>query len=132
MTDNGTMGCRLLVVEDEAVIALDLKETLEKLGCEIVGPINSIATAMKLAKSERLDGALLDVNIQGNKISSVAKLLQERGIPVLLVSGYDFSALPEFLREMPRLSKPFTDGDFEDRVRKLCLQRTSQAGATSV
>ena len=119
-TIDATAGCRILVVEDEMFIAMDIETALNALGCEVLGPTGKLDVALDLASSEALDAAILDVTIRGGKIFPVADRLLKRGIPFVLASGYGDWALPEHLRNQPRLVKPFTSAEFEERVRSLC------------
>jgi PAS domain S-box-containing protein len=87
-------GLRLLVVEDEALIATDLADTLRGLGCHVIGPAGTLEEGMRLAESaDRLDAALLDVNLHGQPSFPLATMLAARGVPVVFATGY--SALPE-------------------------------------
>jgi two-component SAPR family response regulator len=113
-------GCRVLVVEDEMLIALVIEDALVDLGCEIVGPAGKLETAMQLATEEQIDIALLDVTLRGDKVYPLAEQLVARGIPFAFASGYGDWALPEALRDCPRLMKPFTVLALEDQVRALC------------
>ena len=103
-------GLRVLVAEDESLIAFDLVQALEAAGCEVVGPVNQVDDVPRLAKSERLDGALLDINLRGRQIFDVLPELQHLGLKVVLTSGYDDATLfPPAYRGLPRMSKPFDD-----------------------
>lgn len=113
-------GRRVLIVEDEAMIALLIEDVVEELGYEIVGPANKLETALRLAEEEGLDAAILDVNLRDNKVYPVAERLLARGIPFLLASGYGDWALPENLRNQPRLTKPFTMEELKKQVASLC------------
>ena len=123
MTTDSLVGCRVLVIEDEIVIAIFIRQVLRAVGCCVVGPVGKLDTALQLAADETLDGAVLDVNIRGGKVFPVAKLLAERGIPFVLASGYGDWALPEALQGQPRLTKPFTRADLEEQVAWLCRKR---------
>lgn len=98
---------RLLVAEDDAVIALDLESTLASLGCEVVGPVSSLRDALRLAQDATLDGAVLDVGLNGGAAYPVIDRLAERNVPVFLVTGYDDAVLADRVRSLPRLTKPF-------------------------
>lgn len=102
---------RILVVEDETLIAMTFESVLRKLGCEIVGPVGKLETAMQMAREETLDAAILDVNIRGGRVFPVAEVLQARNVPFVLASGYGDWALPEAFRDLPRLTKPFGSDD---------------------
>ena len=100
-------GRRILVVEDEYMMADDLRRDLEKVGAEVVGPVPSVADALKiLAQADTLDGAILDVNLRGEKAYPVADALRERSVPFVLASGYEQWALPESYKDVPRCDKP--------------------------
>lgn len=81
-------GKRILVVEDEALIAVMVEDMLIELGSEVVGPAATIQAALALAEKEALDAAILDVNVRGERIDPVAEALFARGIPVLFATGY--------------------------------------------
>jgi len=87
MTD-ALNGRRILVVEDEMLIAVTIEDALMELGCEIVGPVASLDAALDLAGREMLDGAILDVTIRGGTVFPVAEKLLARRIPFVLASGY--------------------------------------------
>jgi len=103
--DQVLTGLRILVVEDEPVVAWDLAETLESQGCEIVGPAYNLAQAEKLSR-ERLDGAVLDVNLGDKKVFPVADTLTERQIPFCFVTGYGLGGLRPADLDRPVLQKP--------------------------
>jgi DNA-binding response OmpR family regulator len=113
-------GRRILVVEDDMLIAMEIEEILQKLGCTVVGPVGKLEVALRLAASEALNAAILDVNIRGGHVYPVAELLRTRGIPFALASGYGDWALPPAFRDQPRLTKPFMRGELEAQVRLLC------------
>ena len=101
-------GQRILVVEDEMMVAMLLEELLTAFGLEIVGPTSRLGKAAEIASNQMIDAALLDVNIAGDDVYPVAKILAERGIPFTLVSGYAAGSIDTAYRERPRLQKPFT------------------------
>lgn len=104
-------GKRLLVVEDEFLIALDLQGLLERAGHLVVGPAGSVAEGLALAGSETIDGALLDINLQGEKVTALADTLAARGVPFLFLSGYGPSELPPGHDATPVLTKPFNENE---------------------
>lgn len=100
-------GLRILVAEDESLIALDLVQALETAGCEVVGPVSRVQDVPRLAKAEHPDGALLDVNLRGRQIFEVLPELNALGVRVVLTSGYDDATLfPREYRDLPRVTKP--------------------------
>jgi DNA-binding response OmpR family regulator len=105
--ESGLQGLRVLVVEDVFSMALVMENTLTALGCTVVGPVARLEDARELALSEPLDGALLDVNLNGEAVYPVVDELQARGVPLIFVTGYSAGALPEAYRKLPRVVKPF-------------------------
>lgn len=100
--------CRVLVVEDEYFVADDVVRAIESLGAEIVGPVPTREQAMALLTSaDRIDAAVLDVNLQGESVFPVADALAQRGIPFIFATGYDQSALPVAYQSIQRWEKPF-------------------------
>ena len=100
-------GLRVLIVEDEFLLAMELETLVEGGGCTTVGPASSVRQALALIDGEEPDIALLDVNLRGERATPVAAALQERGVPYVLITGYSDAQLcePE-LRRAPRLDKP--------------------------
>ena len=120
MTETAVLaGIRVLVVEDNMLIALYIEDVLQDLGCVVVGPVGKLDAAMRMANDEALEAAILDVNIRGGHVYPVAERLRARGIPFALASGYgDWAILQEF-RNQPRLTKPFTTHELEALVLSL-------------
>src|SRR5688572_30122844 len=94
-TDQCFTGRRLLIVEDELLIALELQSILEQLGGIVVGPARSVAGALQLLSETTPDAALLDVNLGGDRVTPVAQACRERSIPFALVTGYGRLQLEE-------------------------------------
>jgi CheY-like chemotaxis protein len=107
-TERSVEGLRVLVVEDEMIIAQVIEETLLSLGTVVVGPVARLDAALQLATEAPIDAAVLDVNIRGGSSYGVADILTERGVPFVLCSGYGDWALEERYRDRPRLTKPFS------------------------
>ena len=80
---------RILVVEDEPLVAIMLEDALQDFGYQVVGPVENLKAAIQIAGSEQLDAAVLDINIDGMISDAVADKLMARGIPFLFVSGYE-------------------------------------------
>src|SRR5688572_7044970 len=106
---------RILVVEDEFLLACTLEEELRDRGYEVVGPYASLSDAAAAARSEAFDAAVLDVNLSGTMVYPLADDLTARGIPVVFLSGYGFGVIPDRLAAHPRLPKP-SDPDLLDRA----------------
>ena len=113
-------GCRVLVVEDDMMIAMHIERTLQGLGCSVVGPVAKLDVALRVASDEVLDAAILDVTIRGGTAFPVAEQLMSRGIAFAFASGYGDWALPEAFRNQLRLTKPFTIRELVALARALC------------
>jgi DNA-binding NtrC family response regulator len=110
-------GKRILVAEDEGLIALELEQILEDFGCQVVGPLASVDEVLENAERGGFDGALLDVNLRGRQIFEILPALQKLGLRLIITSGYDDVTLfPAPFRAMPRVAKPFD----ERELRRIC------------
>jgi DNA-binding response OmpR family regulator len=112
-------GRRVLVVEDEMLVALMIEATLLDSGAQIVGPAAGLAEALRLARDEVIHAAILDINIRDGSSYPVADVLCERGIPFAFSSGYGEWAVEQRYRDRPLLTKPYTSGELEEKVRQL-------------
>lgn len=106
-TEAGPIRQRILVVEDEPLIALALESMLSELGFEVAGPAGAISTALEVIGSERIDGAILDVNLGSHRIDTVADVLAARACPFVFMTGYGIPELPARHAGRPVLQKPF-------------------------
>jgi CheY-like chemotaxis protein len=98
---------RILVVEDEAIVADMLEDILVDLGAVVVGPAGTIARSLELVRSEQIDAAILDVNVREERIDAVADLLRERMVPMVFATGYGESAALT-ARGATIIEKPYT------------------------
>ena len=101
-------GKKVLIVEDNFLIAQDLQDMMYAAGCAICGTAPSSAAALALLRDEMPDGVLLDVGLRDTDASPVARVLASRGVPFVLVTGYERKQLPKALRGRPCLSKPYS------------------------
>jgi CheY-like chemotaxis protein len=115
-------GRRLLVVEDEPLIALDLVDTLEKAGAEVAPPVGTERAALRLIEQDQFDAALLDANLHGRSVNEIAAALTRHNIPFIFVTGYGQEGLPEAFRRVPILAKPVSEQQLLDAVKKLVPQ----------
>ncbi|MGH6986995.1 MAG: response regulator [Caulobacteraceae bacterium] len=103
---------RVLVVEDEALIALLLEDMLGDLGCAVVGPAHGLAEGLEFARTiEDFDAAVLDVNLAGQPVFAIADELRAKGVPMIFSTGYGDQALREIDRDAPVVRKPFRADD---------------------
>ena len=110
-----TKTIRVLVVEDEG---MTIEDSLRKFGYSVVGPIENLQAAIFLAATEKIDVAVVDINISGKIANAVADKLIERRIPFLFVSGYEKMRGSRYA-SIPFLRKPFTPEDLHDAVERV-------------
>ena len=104
-------GVRVLVVEDEYLVASLIEEVLQSAGCIVSGPVSRLADALDAAERIACDVAVLDVNLAGERIYPVAEILSRRDVPFVFVTGYAAGGLPGEFAERPRICKPFKMAD---------------------
>lgn len=119
-------GRRILVVEDEYMTAEEITDLLAESGADTIGPVAFVGDAeILVAREDRIDGAILDVNLHGDPIWPVIDALLARNIPVVLETGYDPSAIPSAYAHLPRCEKP-TGGQDLTRALARALSAASQ------
>ncbi|CAO3427463.1 hypothetical protein [Azospirillum endophyticum] len=117
----GLDGSQVLVVEDDAVLAMVTQDALEALGCKVVGPATTVDEALRLVAAEPdLDFAILDVNVQGRQSFPIADILSRRRVPFLFATGYGKDIATG--QAVPVLEKPFTPRQLEQAARALLLK----------
>jgi CheY-like chemotaxis protein len=104
-------GKRILVVEDEPLVLMELESNLTDAGCEVAGTAGTFAEAKVLCSEVRCDAALLDANLAGHPVDELAVMLTQRSIPFAFVTGYMRESLPQGFRDAIVLKKPFTQKD---------------------
>lgn len=109
---------RILVVEDEPLVAMDIEDVLGEMGVDAVGPASSVEGAMAAVTAGGLDGALLDVNLRGEPVTPVADALAASGTPFVFLTGYGPDGIPAPHRGRPLLIKPFRPGDLVGAVQR--------------
>ena len=109
-------GLRVLVVEDEAAISLLLEDMLLDFGCEVIGPSARLAPALEAVEKEKVDIAILDVNVAGESVYPVAEALQARSIPFVFSTGYGSQGIKDAFRDRPVLQKPFAQHDLKQKL----------------
>jgi len=133
-------GYRVLIVEDEYLLAQDLGRYFTSMGAVVLGPVGSIAAAQQ--QVEQADAAVLDVDINGQKVFPIADRLADRGVPFVFFTGRDDIAIPLRFRNTGYLSKPssqravfdallpFGHLDFHRRIRRStpCSRRCRSCG----
>jgi CheY-like chemotaxis protein len=112
-------GRRVLVVEDEMIVAWLLEDMLADLGCAVVGPAARVNQALAMIDAEAIDVAVLDVNLNGQMSYPIADALAARGVPFVFSTGYDKDRLLDGYRTFPVLQKPFHRSELGDTLAKL-------------
>jgi CheY-like chemotaxis protein len=112
-------GRRVLVVEDEILLAWLLEDMLGDLGCAVVGPAASVKQALAMIDTEAIDVAVLDVNLNGQLSYPIADALAARNVPFVFATGYDKVDLPEGYQAYPVLQKPFHGSELTDMLANL-------------
>ena len=118
MTEN-TGSVRVLLIEDEAIIAIMVASVIRGLGFKLVGPAARLDHALALVAEGEFDCAILDVNIRGGDTYPVADLLIERDCPFVMASGYSNVSIPKHLLGRTRLTKPYSIDALEDELMRL-------------
>lgn len=113
------MSPRVLVVEDESLIAMLVEDGLETLGYEVVGPVGTVDAALRIVEQTPFDLALLDINLGGKQSFPIAEALESRGIPYVFLTGYDRSSLPLAFQHRFGLQKPFRMSALQQALEKL-------------
>ncbi|WP_458095079.1 response regulator [Roseomonas sp. WA12] len=103
------VGLAVMVVEDQYLIAEDMCLLVERLGGTVIGPVSRVASALATLERQRPDLALLDVNLEGERVYAVATALRESGIPFVFTTGYDASVIDPRFRDTPHLEKPIAE-----------------------
>jgi CheY-like chemotaxis protein len=113
----GVSGKRILVVEDDDLVAFALAASLSDAGCIVIGPVGTVAEAMQLIEEAKFDGVLLDRI--GESVDKVAAMLARRNKPFAFVTASTRDDLPAAFRDAPILAKPFTEEDLLTTVARL-------------
>ena len=106
--DSGLAGKRVIIIEDEPLVSMDVESCLAAAGCEIAGTAGNLAVAKTLSDTAECDVALLDVNLGGHQVDELAATLTRRNIPFAFVTGYGRDTLPQGFREAVMVRKPFS------------------------
>ncbi len=110
---------RVLVVEDEMIVALFIEDLLAELGHEVAGVVSRLDDAMARAGDNSFDLAILDVHLAGKEVFPFADALASRGVPFIFATGYGEQGIPQRFRQRPTLQKPFRPDELADTITKL-------------
>ena len=129
MAPSRLAGLKVLVLEDNALVAMHLEEMLGEAGCVVVATIDTVGGALEFIRNHAVDAALLDVNLKGEKVFGVAEELMARNVPIVFSSGYGERFLPPQFDAAPHLSKPFEPETLWETLAQACA--ASAATSTS-
>ena len=118
---------RVLLVEDEALVALMMQETLTEFGFQVVGPVGTASEALSAARDSQIDAAVLDINLGDGLVYTVAEILAVRGVPFVFVTGYESDSVDARFQDVPILQKPIE----RDMLQKVFMLDTSDRALAS-
>jgi CheY-like chemotaxis protein len=121
------VGLRVFVVEDEAMVSMLIEDTLADIGCSVAGTAARLDEAIDKASALNFDLAILDVNLNGVRAYPLAEVLAKRGVPLVFATGYGAAGIPNELRHISLLAKPFQQRDLEKALAK-ALACKAEAG----
>jgi len=121
------MTVRVLIVEDEIIVALFLEDVLAEFGYDVAGVVSDLDAAM--ARPQDYDVAVLDVHLNGRPVFDFADMLAARGTSFVFATGYGERGIPERHRGRPVLQKPFQPGDMQRVLRQIAPQAATQVVA---
>jgi CheY-like chemotaxis protein len=125
MTVEMAQSSRILVLEDEGLVAMHIQDLLEDHGYVVLGPVRTVEDALSCLEGEVIDAALLDVNLgKGGTSFPVATVLKERAIPFVFLTGYGEKGLQEPFSNWKVLSKPVDEQSFLETLEQLLQPRT--------
>jgi DNA-binding response OmpR family regulator len=105
---SGLEGAKILIVEDEYYLADDLAGAFARHGAIVLGPVGTVERALRLVEQhDRIDGAVLDINLRGEPAFPISDLLRRRNVPFIFATGYDEGIIPEMYESAPRWEKPY-------------------------
>lgn len=120
---------RILIVEDEYVVAFDMCRELEAMGHKVVGPAGTLEQALRLASTANdLQGAILDMNLSGKEIFPVADILLQRKVPFVFATGYGTAALPERFSSIVQIEKPVAITVLRQALLDMCKGEAAPCG----
>jgi CheY-like chemotaxis protein len=107
---------KVLVVEDEMMIAMLIEDMLDEFGCKLVGPATTVPRALDLIGKQQVEVAVLDLNLDGHDTYAIADALQQKNVPFIFATGYGSTGLRQEYGNRPILQKPFQARDLENAL----------------
>ena len=121
---------KVLVVEDEMMIAMLIEDMLDAFGCKLVGPATSVPRALELIGKEKVDVAVLDLNLDGKDTYAIADALRQKNVPFLFATGYGSTGIRPEYRDRPVLQKLFQAKELEIALAEALAGSNVVAGIT--
>lgn len=113
-------GRRILVVEDEALVAMLVEDALLEAGAEVIGPAATVAEALSLLRDGEPSAAVLDLNLAGEASTPIADTLARMGVPFVVATGYGAEGLPAQHAAVPVLAKPYDPEELTMLLQRIC------------
>lgn len=110
---------QILIVEDDFLLALEIREVVEAAGFQVIGPHRRLTAAWDVARSADVAAAFLDIRIEGGTVFPVAEVLQKRGIPFAFVTANPDLITPKIYPGAPVINKPFAAAELQGTLQKL-------------
>lgn len=117
--NNLLSGRRVLVVEDEMLVLMNIEDMLADLGCESVSVAATVSQALALIDSQAFDAAMVDVNLDGSNSYPVADALAAYGVPFVFSTGYSGQSMKDGYRDRPVLGKPYRIAELVETLTRL-------------
>lgn len=119
-------GPTIFVVEDEAMVAMDLVDCITDAGYRVLGPVGTLPEALRIGRDGIFDAALLDANLRGQRVDDLAAMLSRRNIPYAFVTGYHRDTLPAPFRHVTIVAKPYTHDHLKETLKNLLPGKSAQ------
>jgi CheY-like chemotaxis protein len=119
---NSPEKLRILIVEDEFLVALVLEDDLRSAGHTVLGPFSNLPSALEGARRETFDVAVLDINLGGTVVYPLADDLTRRGVPFLFLTGYGPADIPVRFAQTPRVAKPYESSSLLTAIRRVAAR----------
>jgi DNA-binding response OmpR family regulator len=123
--------CSVLIVEDEMLLGMDVEMTVSEAGYRVLGPVTSIVEALRVARENGVDAAILDINLQGQPVFPLADALAANNIPFIVLTGHERAMLPERYRDRPFIQKPYRVEELLTALKALFLETPGSGLAKS-
>ena len=119
---------RVLVVEDEMMIAMLIEDMLDEFSCKLVGPATNVPRALELIAKENVEIAVLDLNLGGEDTYAIAEALQQKNVPFIFATGYGSTGVRQEYGNRQVLQKPFQARDLENALAEALVRSNVVAG----